>query len=180
MMGSALIAFIGGIFYWWPKMTGRCTNDLLGRIAAVIIFIGFNGTFFPQFVMGSKGMPRRYYNLCWVSAITTKLQLTVRISWLVVLYSLASLLFNHWYVAEKLHQIHGEEQRWSGRQLLHHQRRTSITTPVIDDIRITMNAKPTWVQTKAGRMSTLPWMGWQYCSPGWSFPVLTTVNNNKH
>ncbi len=62
MMGSALIAFIGGIFYWWPKMTGKMYNDMLGRVAAVIIFIGFNGTFFPQFVMGAKGMPRRYYN----------------------------------------------------------------------------------------------------------------------
>ncbi|MFT3880924.1 MAG: cbb3-type cytochrome c oxidase subunit I [Gemmatales bacterium] len=62
MMGSALIAFIGGIFYWWPKITGKLYNDNLGRIAAVIIFIGFNGTFFPQFVMGAKGMPRRYQN----------------------------------------------------------------------------------------------------------------------
>ncbi|HQR06666.1 MAG TPA: cbb3-type cytochrome c oxidase subunit I [Gemmatales bacterium] len=62
MMGSALIAFIGGIFYWWPKFTGKLYSDNLGRIAAVIIFIGFNGTFFPQFVMGAKGMPRRYQN----------------------------------------------------------------------------------------------------------------------
>lgn len=62
MMGSALIAFIGGLFYWWPKMVGKMYNDRLGQIAAVIIFIGFNGTFFPQFVMGAKGMPRRYYN----------------------------------------------------------------------------------------------------------------------
>jgi cytochrome c oxidase subunit 1 len=62
MMGSALIAFIGGIFYWWPKMTGKLYSEFWGRLAAIIIFIGFNATFFPQFVMGSKGMPRRYYN----------------------------------------------------------------------------------------------------------------------
>jgi cytochrome c oxidase subunit 1 len=62
MMGSALIAFIGGIFYWWPKFTGKMYNEWAGRMAAIIIFIGFNGTFFPQFVMGAKGMPRRYYN----------------------------------------------------------------------------------------------------------------------
>lgn len=62
MMGSALIAFIGGLFYWWPKFTGKMYSDFWGRVAAVIIFIGFNATFFPQFVMGAKGMPRRYYN----------------------------------------------------------------------------------------------------------------------
>jgi cytochrome c oxidase subunit 1 len=62
MMGSALIGFIGGLFYWWPKFTGKLYNERAGQIAAIIIFLGFNGTFFPQFVMGAKGMPRRYYN----------------------------------------------------------------------------------------------------------------------
>jgi cytochrome c oxidase subunit 1 len=62
MMGGVLIAFLGGLHYWWPKMTGRMYNETLGRVACLIIFIGFNATFFPQFVMGSQGMPRRYYN----------------------------------------------------------------------------------------------------------------------
>jgi cytochrome c oxidase subunit 1 len=62
MMGGTLIAFIGGLHYWWPKMFGRMYSETWGRLAAVMIFIGFNVTFFTQFVMGSKGMPRRYYN----------------------------------------------------------------------------------------------------------------------
>jgi len=60
MMGSAIIGFLGGIHHWWPKMTGKMYNEVLGRIAAVLIFVGFNITFFTQFMLGSKGMPRRY------------------------------------------------------------------------------------------------------------------------
>jgi cytochrome c oxidase subunit 1 len=62
MMGGTVIAFLGGLHYWWPKMTGRMYNERLGQIGAVIVFIGFNATFFPQFIMGGQGMPRRYYN----------------------------------------------------------------------------------------------------------------------
>jgi cytochrome c oxidase subunit 1 len=62
MVGSTLFAFIGGIHYWWPKMTGRMCNENWGRIACLIAFVGFNLTFFPQFILGSRGMPRRYYN----------------------------------------------------------------------------------------------------------------------
>ncbi len=60
MMGSALIAFIGGIHHWWPKMTGRMYSELWGRIAFTLVFVGFNLTFFSQFMLGSQGMPRRY------------------------------------------------------------------------------------------------------------------------
>src|SRR5271165_1321690 len=62
MMGGTVIAFLGGLHYWCPKMTGRMYNERLGQIGAVIVFIGFNATFFPQFIMGGQGMPRRYYN----------------------------------------------------------------------------------------------------------------------
>jgi cytochrome c oxidase subunit 1 len=62
MMGSTLIAFIGAIHHWWPKMTGRMYSEAWGRLGAVMTFVGFNLTFFPQFIMGSRGMPRRYYN----------------------------------------------------------------------------------------------------------------------
>ena len=62
MMGGTLIAFLGGLHYWWPKMFGRMYNENLARIACLIIFVGFNATFFPQFVLGSRGMPRRYAN----------------------------------------------------------------------------------------------------------------------
>ncbi len=60
MMGGTLVAFLGGIFHWWPKMTGRTFNEFWGLVSATIVFIGFNMTFLPQFVMGSRGMPRRY------------------------------------------------------------------------------------------------------------------------
>ena len=62
MMGGTVIAFIGGLHYWWPKMTGRMYNETLGRIGCTLVFIGFNMTFLTQFFLGSRGMPRRYYN----------------------------------------------------------------------------------------------------------------------
>ncbi len=62
MMGSALIGMIGGIHHWWPKMTGKMYNENAGRIGCLLVFVGFNVTFFTQFMMGSQGMPRRYYN----------------------------------------------------------------------------------------------------------------------
>src|SRR6187399_139792 len=62
MMGGAITALLGGIHYWWPKAFGRMYNERTGRIGAVIVFVGLNVTFFPQFILGSRGMPRRYYN----------------------------------------------------------------------------------------------------------------------
>ncbi len=60
MVGSSLVAFLGGLYYWWPKMFGKMYHEGLGQIGAITVFIGFNATFFPQFIMGSRGMPRRY------------------------------------------------------------------------------------------------------------------------
>lgn len=60
MVGGTLTAFLGGLFHWWPKMFGRMYNDFLGRVGCFLVFLGFNLTFLPQFVMGSRGMPRRY------------------------------------------------------------------------------------------------------------------------
>jgi cytochrome c oxidase subunit 1 len=62
MMGSALIAMIGGLHHWWPKMTGRMYHEGTAIAACVLVFIGFNLTFFTQFMLGSQGMPRRYYD----------------------------------------------------------------------------------------------------------------------
>ncbi|MBA3973497.1 MAG: cytochrome c oxidase subunit I [Candidatus Solibacter sp.] len=62
MAGSNMLALLAGLHYWWPKMYGRMYNNTLATIACTLIFIGFNATFLPQFVMGSRGMPRRYYN----------------------------------------------------------------------------------------------------------------------
>ena len=62
MMGGTVIAFLAGLHYWWPKMFGRMYNERLAAISCALIFVGFNTTFLTQFVLGSRGMPRRYYN----------------------------------------------------------------------------------------------------------------------
>ncbi len=61
MVGGAVMGYLGGIHYWWPKMTGRMYPEGWGRISAILIFVGFNLTFFPQFILGYLGMPRRYH-----------------------------------------------------------------------------------------------------------------------
>lgn len=61
MVGGAIMGFMGGIHFWWPKMTGRMYPEFLGKLSAWLVFAGFNLTFFPQFIAGYLGMPRRYY-----------------------------------------------------------------------------------------------------------------------
>ena len=60
MVGGTVMGYLGGMHFWWPKMTGRLYPEGW-PIAAATIFIGFNLTFFPQFVLGYLGMPRRYH-----------------------------------------------------------------------------------------------------------------------
>ncbi len=62
MFGGTAIGFLGGLHLWWPKMFGKLYSGFWSRLAALIVFLGFNLTFFPQFLLGSHGMPRRYYN----------------------------------------------------------------------------------------------------------------------
>jgi cytochrome c oxidase subunit 1 len=62
MMGGTVMAFMGGLHHWWPKMTGRMYSEKWARLAVALVFVGFNATFFTQFILGSRGMPRRYYN----------------------------------------------------------------------------------------------------------------------
>ena len=62
MVGGTVLAFLGGLHFWWPKFTGRMYPEGWGLISAVFIFIGFNATFFPQFLLGYLGMPRRYHD----------------------------------------------------------------------------------------------------------------------
>ena len=60
MVGGMLMAFLSGIHFWWPKITGRMYPEKISQLAALVTFIGFNFTFFPQFILGTLGMPRRY------------------------------------------------------------------------------------------------------------------------
>ncbi len=61
MVGGSVSAFFAGLHFWWPKITGRLYSESLARFAAVSMFFGFNFTFFPQFILGYLGMPRRYH-----------------------------------------------------------------------------------------------------------------------
>ena len=61
MVGGTVSAYLGGIHFWWPKITGRLYSDRWARVAASLLFLGFNFTFFPQYLLGIEGMPRRYY-----------------------------------------------------------------------------------------------------------------------
>jgi cytochrome c oxidase subunit 1 len=61
MVGGALMGYLGGIHFWWPKISGRLYPEGWARFSAFVVFIGFNLTFFPQFLLGYLGMPRRYH-----------------------------------------------------------------------------------------------------------------------
>jgi cytochrome c oxidase subunit 1 len=96
MMGGTVIAFLGGLHYWWPKMFGKMYNEGLAMLSAALVFIGFNATFFPQFILGTQGMPRRYYD--YIPEYQTLHVLSTIGSWvlavaflIMVFYLLASL-----------------------------------------------------------------------------------------
>jgi cytochrome c oxidase subunit 1 len=98
MMGGMVMALLGGVHYWWPKMTGRMYNETLGKIAVALIFVGFNLTFFSQLILGSQGMPRRYYD--YLEQFTALHQVSTVGSWilaaglfLVMGYGLYSLVW---------------------------------------------------------------------------------------
>jgi cytochrome c oxidase subunit 1 len=61
MVGGMVMAYLGGLHYWWPKISGRLYPELIAKLSALTIFLGFNLTFFPQFILGYLGMPRRYH-----------------------------------------------------------------------------------------------------------------------
>ncbi len=83
MVGSTATAMFGGLHYWWPKMFGRMYNEVMAIIAAITFFIGMNLTFIPQFFLGSKGMPRRYYT--YLEEFQGLHQLSTIGSWLIAL-----------------------------------------------------------------------------------------------
>jgi cytochrome c oxidase subunit I len=62
MVGGAIMGYLGGIHFWWPKITGKLYSEAWAKLSAALIFVGFNLTFFPQFLVGYLGMPRRYHS----------------------------------------------------------------------------------------------------------------------
>ena len=98
MMGGTIIAFVGAIHMWWPKMFGKMYNERAGAVGFWLVFIGFNLTFFPQFIMGSQGMPRRYAT--YVPEFQIYHQLSTYGSWLLLIGFLVHLFnFLHSLVA---------------------------------------------------------------------------------
>ncbi len=96
MMGGTIIAFIGGIHHWWPKMTGRMYDEGKAKWGALLVFIGFNMTFFNQFVLGQQGMPRRYYT--YVPQFQQQHQLSTIGAYIL----LAGFLWTAFYLLESL------------------------------------------------------------------------------
>ncbi len=98
MVGASVMAFLGGIHFWWPKITGRLYHDKLGCFSAIFMFVGFNITFFPQFILGYLGMPRRYHvypaNFQALNVISSAGSLLLGISYfLPLIYLIWSLFF---------------------------------------------------------------------------------------
>ncbi len=81
MVGGTLMSIMGAIFYWFPKMFGKMYNEFWARLSFVFIFIGFNVTFFPQFILGAMGMPRRYFD--YIPAYESLNRISTMGSWLI-------------------------------------------------------------------------------------------------
>lgn len=81
MVGGTLMALMAGLYYWMPKMFGKMYNETLARITFCLIFIGFNVTFFPQFILGAMGMPRRYFD--YIPAYESLNRISTVGSWLI-------------------------------------------------------------------------------------------------
>jgi cytochrome c oxidase subunit 1 len=89
MVGGTLMALMAGFYYWFPKMFGKMYNETLARITFVLIFAGFNVTFFPQFILGAMGMPRRYFD--YIPAYQSLNRISTMGSWLIGLGFLIAL-----------------------------------------------------------------------------------------
>jgi cytochrome c oxidase subunit 1 len=83
MVGGTLMAIMGGFYYWFPKMFGKMYSESMARMSFVFIFIGFNVTFFPQFVLGAMGMPRRYFD--YIPAFENLNKISTVGSWLIAI-----------------------------------------------------------------------------------------------
>lgn len=81
MVGGTLMALSGAIYYWFPKMFGRMFNETLAQLSFIFVFVGFNVTFFPQFVLGAMGMPRRYFD--YIPAYESLNKISTVGSWLI-------------------------------------------------------------------------------------------------
>ena len=109
MVGGTVIAFVGGLYHWWPKMFGRVVHEGMGKISALLVFLGFNLTFGTQFFLGHQGMPRRYY--AYLPEYETLHQVSTVGSWILAAGLFVSLVaFIHSFVAGKK----AKANQWDG------------------------------------------------------------------
>ncbi len=80
MVGGTLLAFLAGLHYWFPKFSGKMYSEGPARLASWMIMVGFNVTFFPQFILGVLGMPRRYAD--YLPQLTTLNRISTMGSWI--------------------------------------------------------------------------------------------------
>ncbi|WP_404383763.1 cbb3-type cytochrome c oxidase subunit I [Caenispirillum salinarum] len=92
MVGASVMAYMAALHFWWPKITGRMYPEVLGRWSAVIAFLGFNVTFFPQFLAGYIGQPRRYQTY-WPELETLNQISTIGAGLLAIGYALPFIYF---------------------------------------------------------------------------------------
>ena len=124
MVGGAIMGYLGGLHYWWPKITGRMYSEAWAKLSAVVIFIGFNLTFFPQFLVGYLGMPRRYHVYPPEFQIFQVLS-TAGASVLAVGYLFPwSISSGPWPTVRRPVPTRGMPRDWSGPFLPRHQRST--------------------------------------------------------
>jgi cytochrome c oxidase subunit 1 len=98
MMGGTVIAYLAGLHHWWPKMFGKMYNIFWANIACIIVFIGFNVTFFTQFILGTRGMPRRYAS--YIDEFQGLHQISTFGSWLLLLgFMIHLFVFVHSLIA---------------------------------------------------------------------------------
>jgi cytochrome c oxidase subunit 1 len=90
MVGGVLMGLMAGLFYWMPKMFGKMYDEGFARLSFVFIFIGFNVTFFPQFLLGSMGMPRRYFD--YIPAFEQLNKISTVGSWLIAIGFVSGLI----------------------------------------------------------------------------------------
>ncbi len=102
MVGGTVMAFFGGLHYWWPKIWGRMYSEAMAKVSFALVFIGFNLTFFTQFFLGSKGMPRRYYT--YLEEFQIYHQISTFGSWVLALgiITMITYLLNSIFSGEKV------------------------------------------------------------------------------
>ena len=132
MVGGMVMAYMAGLHYWWPKITGRMYSDWWSRLAAMIIFVGFFLTFLPQFVAGYNGMPRRYHMYAPEFQVWNVMS-TAGASILGVGYVLPLFYLLGVALVRKAGRagIPGTRRAWSGKRRRRRRRRISQRRPVV-------------------------------------------------